>query len=516
MCIVNEIAKRIAFTVDESVLDKTNWKNRSGDFFTTALQDRQKRRQALNDTFNEAQVVDKSMFNIDFKKFALQKLQEIHDSSEEGKNFLFNLNKQLSQKNAVLSFNLSAQSPTDICVVQNQDYKRLLKGDKDITEKFTEEQKEEFKQRDPKMKINFDNIESRTKVFPSTISNNDELFIIHYNPFTENTAAVKKQNGEIDFVTKMPLIHSRMGGNIKIKDGISPSYLSFAHELIHLSHYLDSKENYIKLKDDKTTEIQKEAKALNKIYTGQDAMKRAMPIWSNKEEWKTVYDAANTSELKLRLAAGEDIRYLYQVETGHPIEFFEDAETVLKMADFSRKGRPQNTEKPEHDLKNLFPLYNVLKSLPNATSLQNESFLYGKYLFSKYNSQSFQEDKNILVKVPLHEDIVDVDKIKYEISRLEQKKKHYENQKQNIPSYGFFNQKPKTITQEEVDQQKQLKEKLKMRIERKVKKIDFFKQLSRQTDSNKRFQFLLNKMSPFNNSPSHKQSVISLLKLKGS
>ena len=104
---------------------------------------------------------------------------------------------------------------------------------------------------------------------------------------------------------------------IQIMPDRSPFWLTIAHELIHVYHKLKDQNEY------RTVHNKDPEEVIAQIGSGDIAGKdfpeftnasRLSPqkLWTNLEERNTVLNKNDISELKLRLEAGEKIRYIYQ------------------------------------------------------------------------------------------------------------------------------------------------------------------------------------------------------------
>jgi hypothetical protein len=196
----------------------------------------------------------------------------------------------------------------------------------------------------------------------------------------ENNVGVKKSVGDISFpeiYTTKPLIKSKtsipMGGElsrdaVEIGEGLSPFYLTLAHELTHLKHAIENKGKI---------------KQLQKIEPSHP-IDRSTAIWKNREEHRTVFSPADISEMKLRMEAGEPLRYIYQDRTK---SFFEPVKTVLKNAiesEYLDAGRIGGSFNADSLISTLVDLQSTIDKLPTKPYQRpNENMLKKQSTYAK-------------------------------------------------------------------------------------------------------------------------------------
>ena len=118
---------------------------------------------------------------------------------------------------------------------------------------------------------------------------------------------------------------------VEVGAGLTPFYITFAHELIHAIRYF------------KNEDEQKQVKSISDPYADQ-YRKRAKSLYPDAEEERTVLSSGDVSELVLRMEAKERIRYPYSFngET-----FYEPSSSIIRNISFYPR---QNTGALEHPL----------------------------------------------------------------------------------------------------------------------------------------------------------------------
>jgi hypothetical protein len=167
-----------------------------------------------------------------------------------------------------------------------------------------------------------------------------------------------QRNRDGSYIEEIPVIKSR--SSITMEDGVSrdvvligkgksPFYLTVAHELIHFLHDIESPDLMEKRR---------------RITYDRVPTRRLSEIWRDREEHKTVFSAADISEMKLRLEAREPLRYIYQ---NADTPFYEPVKTVLGNAIKAEYliDTEQNSEvKIDDMISSLIDLQNAINKLP--------------------------------------------------------------------------------------------------------------------------------------------------------
>ena len=127
-------------------------------------------------------------------------------------------------------------------------------------------------------------------------------------------------------------------GLIEISSGLTPFYITLAHELIHAQRYFINKGEMF------------DAQQYGKPYQEESRI-RVMDLYPNAEEERTVLSPNDFSELVLRIKANEMIRYPYHF-SGE--KFYEPISNIIKniFDSYHRNDAKLEPRITEHDVKN--------------------------------------------------------------------------------------------------------------------------------------------------------------------
>ena len=182
--------------------------------------------------------------------------------------------------------------------------------------------------------------------------------------FWDKTIATQQVlDGNVKLFSVYPVIQGQatdrdLGETMVVaKDGLSPFFISAFHEF---NHYLDHKDTSSKL-----------VSSANEKLFPEEPGDRIGSILRNSREHRAIFDGDpdSTSELRLRMEAGEPIRYLYQ-PVGSGKILYEPINTVFKHASYFASDKKPIITKEIGDYLRKLPLLPVKASQAYARHME--------------------------------------------------------------------------------------------------------------------------------------------------
>jgi hypothetical protein len=285
--------------------------------------------------------------------------------------------------------------------------------------------------------------------------------------FGDAIATTDEKNNVVKLFQVYPLIQGKLRSSdgeelVESGPGLSPFFMSTFHEL---DHYKDQKSRNKKV-EKYFTDTGEQIQPSDRIVD----IRRTLKEGTSQQEHRVIFDGDpdDTSELTLRLEAGEPLRYLYQDSTR---TIYEPIKTVLRYA--------THFVKPEKQYQVASKLYNYLQNLTKVDQIQPDENINAASM--KLRLASDRLFKNAFSNVNSNRNISDLMQrfidARTSPKRVEKICRSMEKTSDRIINMSIFSTNSSKDAESVKDLKKLLKRRLELRLGRRNNELDILKPL---------------------------------------